>query len=142
MCETCFHWSGTATAPPRIRYGDVYSGAWAFPESSVCCGTSLSYNQYTAGPTLIRYGALAHSEWAAEIGRRMMLMATYDSLPNGIVKDGLFGDQVATDRMVESGSSLAVVPGLEAMAWLPERFRSQPRKPYCPFLVRRAESPL
>ncbi len=73
--------------------GDVYSGAWAFPESSVCCGTSLSYNQYTAGPTLIRYGVLADSDWALEIGRRMMLMATYDSLPNGVVKDGLLGDQ-------------------------------------------------
>ena len=97
-------------ADPASR-GDVYSGAWAFPESSVCCGTSLSYNQYTAGPTLLRYGALADSPWAAEIGRRMMIMATYDSLPNGVVKDGLFGDQVATGRLVEPGSSLAVVPG-------------------------------
>ena len=101
-------------------FGDVYSGAWAFPESSVCCGTSLSYNQYTAGPTLIRYGALAHSEWACEIGRRMMIMATYDSLENGVVKDGLFGDQVATAEWSNLAHPWPLCQVLEAMAWLPE----------------------
>ncbi len=44
-------WNRNCAAPDS--FGDVYSGAWAFPESSVCCGTSLSYNQYTAGPTLL-----------------------------------------------------------------------------------------
>ncbi len=103
-------------------HGDVYSGAWAFPESSVCCGTSLSYNQYTAGPTLIRFGALAHSPWASEIGRRMMLMATYDSLPNGVVKDGLFGDQVATAEWSNLAHPWPLCQVLEAIAWLPEAF--------------------
>jgi len=102
--------------------GDVYSGAWAFPESSVCCGTSLSYNQYTAGPTLIRYGVLAGSEWAREIGRRMMLMATYDSLPNGVVKDGLHGDQVATGEWSNLAHPWPLCQALEAIAWLPECF--------------------
>ena len=108
-------------ADPK-SWGDVYSGAWAFPESSVCCGTSLSYNQYTAGPTLIRYGVLAHSAWATEIGRRMMLMATYDSLPNGVVKDGLFGDQVATAEWSNLAHPWPLCQVLEAMAWLPEQF--------------------
>jgi hypothetical protein len=103
-------------------HGDVYSGAWAFPESSVCCGTSLSYNQYTAGPTLIRYGALAQSQWASEIGRRMMLMATYDSLPNGVVKDGLFGDQVATAEWSNLAHPWPLCQVLEAIAWLPDKF--------------------
>jgi len=103
-------------------YGDVYSGAWAFPESSVCCGTSLSYNQYTAGPTLLHYGALAHSPWAVEIGRRMMIMATYDSLPNGIVKDGLFGDQIATTDWANLSHPWPLCQVMEAMAWLPEDF--------------------
>lgn len=102
--------------------GDVYSGAWAFPESSVCCGTSLSYNQYTAGPTLIRYGVLAHSEWALEVGRRMMLMATYDALPNGVVKDGLLGDQVATGEWSNLAHPWPLCQVLEAIAWLPEKF--------------------
>ena len=102
--------------------GEVYSGAWAFPESSVCCGTSLSYNQYTAGPTLLRYGVLAHSDWAAEIGRRMMLMATYDSLTNGVVKDGLFGDQVATGEWSNLAHPWPLCQVLEAIAWLPQHF--------------------
>ncbi len=102
--------------------GDVYSGAWAFPESSVCCGKSLSYNQYTAGPTLIRYGVLADSEWAREIGRRMMLMATYDSLPNGVVKDGLLGDQIATGEWSNLAHPWPLCQTLEAIAWLPQYF--------------------
>jgi hypothetical protein len=102
--------------------GDVYSGAWAFPESSVCCGTSLSYNQYTAGPTLIHYGILAGSQWAVEAGRRIMLMATYDSLPNGVVKDGLFGQQVATGEWSNLAHPWPLCQVLEAIAWLPEAF--------------------
>jgi len=113
-------WNRNGADP--ASHGDVYSGAWAFPESSVCCGTSLSYNQYTAGPTLIRFGVLAHNEWAREIGRRMMLMATYDSLPNGVVKDGLFGDQVATGEWSNLAHPWPLCQVLEAIAWLPREF--------------------
>jgi hypothetical protein len=108
-------------ADPASR-GDMYSGAWAFPESSVCCGLSLSYDQYTAGPSLIRYGVLADSEWAREIGRRMMLMATYDSLPNGVVKDGLLGAQVATGEWSNLAHPWPLCQVLEAIAWLPQYF--------------------
>ncbi len=108
-------------ADPASR-GDAYSGAWAFPESSVCCGTSLSYNQYTAGPTLIRYGVLADSEWAREIGRRMMIMASYDSLPNGVVKDGLLGEQVATGDWSNLAHPWPLCRTLDAIAWLPREF--------------------
>ena len=113
-------WNRNGADP--ASHGDVYSGAWAFPESSVCCGTSLSYDQYTAGPTLIRFGVLAQSEWAREIGRRMMLMATYDSLPNGVVKDGLFGDQVATGEWSNLAHPWPLCQVMEAMAWLPREF--------------------
>ena len=113
-------WNRNGAAPESC--GDVYSGAWAFPESSVCCGTSLSYNQYTAAPTLLHYGALAHSPWATEIGRRMMLMATYDSLSNGVVKDGLFGDQVATAEWSNLAHPWPLCQVMEAIGWLPEVF--------------------
>ncbi len=116
-------------ADPASR-GDVYSGAWAFPESSVCCGTSLSYNQYTAGPTLIRYGVLADSDWAVEIGRRMMLMATYDSLPNGVVKDGLLGDSGRHRRMVQPGPPLAAVPGPGGHCLAAAALRPEPGEPH------------
>ena len=113
-------WNRNGADP--VSRGDVYSGAWAFPESAVCCGTSLSYNQYTAGPTLIRYGVLAQSEWAREIGRRMMIMATYDSLPNGVVKDGLLGDQVATGEWSNLAHPWPLCQAMEAIAWLPREF--------------------
>ena len=102
--------------------GDTYSGAWAFPESSTCCGTSLSYNQYTAAPTWIRYGVLADSEWAREIGRRMILIATYDSEANGVVKDGLFGDAVATGEWSNLAHPWPLCQVMEALAWMPETF--------------------
>jgi hypothetical protein len=113
-------WNRNGADP--VSHADAYSGAWAFPESSVCCGTSLSYNQYTAGPTLIRYGVLANDPWAREIGRRMMIMATYDSLPNGVVKDGLFGDQVATGEWSNLAHPWPLCQVMEAIAWLPAEF--------------------
>lgn len=100
--------------------GDMYSGTWAFPESSVCCGTSLSYNQYTSAPTFLRYAALAHDPWAKEIGRRMMLMATYDSDENGVVKDGLLGQAVATGEWSNLAHPWPLCQIMEALAWLPE----------------------
>jgi len=110
-------WNRNCANPASL--GDVYSGAWAFPESSVCCGTSLSYNQYTAGPTLLRYGVLADSDWAREIGRRMMLMATYDSLPNGVVRDGLLGEAVATGEWSNLAHPWPLCQVMEALSWMP-----------------------
>ena len=99
---------------------DMYSGAWAFPESSVCCGTSLSYNQYTSAPTFLHYAALTGDPWAKEIGRRMMLMATYDSDEKGVVKDGLLGQSVATGEWSNLAHPWPLCQIMEAMAWLPE----------------------
>jgi Malectin domain len=116
MLTTIFNRNG---ADPNSM-GDMYSGAWAFPESSVCCGTSLSYNQYTAGPTLIRYGTLANDLLTKEIGRRMMLMATYDSDENGVVKDGLLGDSVATGEWSNLAHPWPLCQVMEALAWMPK----------------------
>lgn len=102
--------------------GDTYSGAWAFPESATCCWTSLSYCQYTAAPTLIRYGVIANDEWAREIGRRMIIMATYDSDLKGVVKDGLLGDQIAALEWSNLGHPWALCQVMEALAWMPETF--------------------
>lgn len=102
--------------------GDMYSGAWAFPESCTCCGTSLSYNQYTAAPTLIRYGVLAGDARLREIGRRMILMATYDSEENGVVKDGLLGQAVATGEWSNLAHPWPLCQIMEALAWMPETF--------------------
>lgn len=102
--------------------GDAYNGAWAFPESCTCCGTSLSYNQYTAAPTLIRYGVIANDERLREIGRRMIIMATYDSDDKGVVKDGLLGNAVATGEWSNLAHPWPLCQVMEAMAWMPEIF--------------------
>lgn len=102
--------------------GDVYHGAWAFPESSTCCGTSLSYNQYTAAPTLLRFGVLAEDDRIFEIGRRMMIMAAYDSHENGVVWDGLLGHAVATKEWSNLAHPWPLCQLMEAMAWTPETF--------------------
>ncbi len=100
--------------------GGTYSGAWAFPESFVCCGTSLSYNQYTYAVPLIQLGELAQDEWAREVGRRMLLMATYDSRENGVVQDGLTGDVVAAADWLNLAHPWPLCQLLQAMAWRPE----------------------
>jgi len=52
----------------------------------------------------------------------MMLMATYDSLSNGVVKDGLYGDQVATGEWSNLAHPWPLCQVLEAIAWLPREF--------------------
>jgi hypothetical protein len=102
--------------------GNVYNGAWAWPESCTCCGTSLSYNQYTAAPTILRYAVLADDDLFFEIGRRMIIMATYDSQENGVVKDGLLGQAVATGEWSNLAHPWPLCQVIEVMAWTPELF--------------------
>ncbi|MBN2217109.1 MAG: hypothetical protein JW719_07015 [Pirellulales bacterium] len=103
-------------------HGDMYHGAWAFPESCTCCGTSLSYNQFTAAPTLLRYAHLTGDPRVAEIGRRMMIMACYDADENGVVKDGLFGRSVATGEWSNLAHPWPLCQIMEAMKWTPAIF--------------------
>jgi hypothetical protein len=106
----------------RNSFGDAYSGAWAFPESSSCCGSSLSYNQYTYGPTFIIYGLLADDERLKEIGRRMILMATYDSTQTGYVLDGLPGENVAAKDWLNLAQPWPLCQCLKAIGYWPELF--------------------
>ncbi|MBN1422208.1 MAG: hypothetical protein JXP34_25765 [Planctomycetes bacterium] len=100
--------------------GDVYSGAWAFPETSSCCETSLSYNQYTYAPVFLQYGLAAGDEWAREIGRRMIIQAAYDSRENGVVLDGLRGKVVAAGEWLNLAHPWPLCQALKAMGWAPE----------------------
>ena len=53
--------------------GDVYSGAWAFPEANNCCATSLQYPITAAAAAFARYAALTDDVWAKEIARRQVV---------------------------------------------------------------------
>jgi hypothetical protein len=100
--------------------GDVYSGAWAYPESSGCCGRSLWYGPMELAPIYAKYGALAGSEWARELGRRQILLATYDIHETGVVEDNLDGGQIVAGGWFKIAHPMALKHVLHAIAWLPE----------------------
>ena len=100
--------------------GDVYSGAWAYPESSTCCGRSLWYGPMELAGTYAKYGILADSEWAREMGRRQILLATYGSHESGVVEDNIDGGQIVAGSWFKIAHPMALKHVLAAMAWLPE----------------------
>lgn len=99
--------------------GDTYSGAWAYPESSGCCGRSLSYSPMTLASTFAQYGVEAHSEWAKEIARRSQLLATYDALPNGQAMDNIDGGSLVDSTWFKIAQPMALLYVLKAMGWMP-----------------------
>ncbi len=98
---------------------DTYSGAWAYPESSGCCGLSLSYSPMVLASTFAQYGVEADSEWGKEIARRSQMLATYDALPNGQAKDGIDGGTPVDGDWFKIAQPMALVYVLKTMAWLP-----------------------
>ncbi|MBI4601927.1 MAG: hypothetical protein HY721_08190 [Planctomycetes bacterium] len=106
---------------PESR-GDVYSGAWAYPESSGCCGRSLWYGPLELAPVYLEYGARAGSEWGRELGRRQAILATYDVHETGVVEDNIDGGQVVAGGWFKIAHPMALKHALAAIAWLPEVF--------------------
>jgi hypothetical protein len=49
--------------------GDVFSGAWAYPESSGCCDRSFWYSPLALAPALAQWGVQADSAWGRESGQ-------------------------------------------------------------------------
>lgn len=100
--------------------GDVYSGAWAYPESSSCCGRSLWYGPLELAPLWAQYGAAANSPWAGEIARRQAILATYDGHDNGLVEDNIDGGRIVAGGWFKIAHPMALKHVLNAMAWMPE----------------------
>jgi hypothetical protein len=100
--------------------GDTYSGAWTYPESSGCCGLSLSYSPQELARTFARYGVEADSEWGREIARRSELLATYDGLENGQALDGIDGTAIVDGSWFKIAHPMALDYVLKTMGWLPE----------------------
>lgn len=100
--------------------GDVYSGAWAYPESSSCCGRSLWYGPLELANVYAQYGVLADSEWGRELGRRQVILATYDCHETGVVEDGLDGGPIVAGDWFKIAHPMALKYALAAIAWLPE----------------------
>ncbi len=108
------------TGVSQYSNGDVYSGAWCYPESAACCGRSLWYGPLWLAKAYGRYGALTGSEWAREIQRRAAIMGTYDGLETGVVEDSIDGGCVAAGEWFNLAHPCALLALLENMVWRPE----------------------
>ncbi len=102
--------------------GDVFSGAWAYPESSGCCGRSLWYGPMELANVWAQYGVLADSEWAREIARRKIILSTYDVHETGVVEDNIDGGQIVAGSWFKIAHPMALKHCLAVIAWMPEIF--------------------
>ncbi|MBC7327506.1 hypothetical protein H5T87_05255 [bacterium] len=102
--------------------GDVYHGAWAYPESSGCCGRSLWYGPMELATVFAQYAVLADDEWAKEIARRQIILATYDVHETGVVEDNIDGGQIVAGAWFKIAHPMALKHTLAVMSWLPELF--------------------
>lgn len=99
---------------------DVFHGAWAYPESSGCCGRSLWYSPMELAASFARYGVEADNEWAREMARRSQLLATYDPQADGWSMDLIDGGVYVNRTWFKIAHPMALKYVLRTMAWLPE----------------------
>jgi hypothetical protein len=100
--------------------GDVYSGAWAYPESSGCCGRSLWYAPLCVAPAMAQYAVLADDPWMRELAWRQMVLATYDGHDDGRTEDNIDGGIIVNADWFNIAHPLALRFVLAAIGWLPE----------------------
>ncbi len=110
------------TSVDPVGAGDVYSGAWAFPESSSCCGRSLWYGPMELAVPFAQYGVQAHSAWGRELARRIQILATYDGHATGVSEDNLDGGFVVNADWFKIAHPMALKHLLGTIAWMPEEF--------------------
>ncbi|MEO8764172.1 MAG: malectin domain-containing carbohydrate-binding protein [Ginsengibacter sp.] len=100
--------------------GDVYNGAWAYPESSMCCQRSLWYSPLVIAPTMIKYGVAAGDAHMRELGYRQMVLQTYDVHESGVSEDVIDGGTNVNNDWLAIAVPLPLAAVLDAIAWLPE----------------------
>jgi len=100
--------------------GDVFSGAWAYPESSSCCGRSLWYAPLLVGGTLAQYGVAADDSLARELAYRQMILQTYDIHETGVTEDNSDGGIIVNGDWLNIAHPLPLRWVLAAIGWLPE----------------------
>lgn len=110
------------TSVDGASQGDVYSGAWAYPESAKCCQRSLDYSPLFMAPVFARYGTLTDSEWAREMARRQHILATYRFHENGMIEDDIDGGFVVAGGWFKICHISGLNNVLNALAWMPEVF--------------------
>ena len=102
--------------------GDTFSGAWAYPESFLCCRGSFDYSPMAMAGLYAQYGVLAASEWSKEMARRQMILTTYHFHENGIVEDLIDGGIFVAAGWFKIAQPMAFKAVLDTMAWQPDVF--------------------
>ena len=102
-----------------LSNGDVFSGAWAYPEGCACCRRSLDYAPMQVGAAFAEYGVRANSEWGREMARRQFILATYDVHETGVVEDNIDGGQEVAGGWFQCAHALPLKYVLDGIAWLP-----------------------
>ena len=100
--------------------GDVFNGAWAYPESSSCCGRSLWYAPLLVGGTLAQYAVAADDSLARELAYRQLILQTYDIHETGVTEDNIDGGIIVNGDWLNIAHPLPLRWVLTAMGWLPE----------------------
>jgi hypothetical protein len=107
-----------SSASPDSR-GDVYSGAWAYPESSSCCGRSLWYAPLIDGTIMAQYAVEADDGWMRELARRQLILQTYDAHETGVSEDNIDGGIIVNGTWLNIAHPLPLRWVLTAIGWLP-----------------------
>ena len=100
--------------------GDVYSGAWAYPESSGCCGRSLWYSPMIHAPALAQYAVETGDAWTRELAYRQMVLQTYDIHETGVSEDNIDGGAIVNGAWFNIAHPLPLRFVLASIGWLPE----------------------
>ncbi|MHB1001488.1 MAG: carboxypeptidase regulatory-like domain-containing protein [Armatimonadota bacterium] len=106
------------SAHPAQR-GEVYSGAWAYPESFGCCGRSLWYTPLALAMVYAQYGSDAGSEWGRELARRQQILAGYDIHETGVSEDNIDGGQIVNGAWFKIAHPMALKYMLGTIGWMP-----------------------
>jgi hypothetical protein len=99
--------------------GDVFNGAWAYPESSSCCGRSLWYAPLLVGGTMAQYGVESNDPWVRELAYRQMILQTYDVHETGVTEDNIDGGIIVNGSWLNIAHPLPLRWVLTAIGWLP-----------------------
>lgn len=103
-----------------LSNGDVYSGAWAYPESTNCCKRSLWYAPLINGTVMAQYGIETQDQWAREVGYRQLVLQTYDAHENGVTEDNIDGGVIVNGNWLNIAHPWPLLWVLNGISWLPE----------------------
>ncbi len=103
-----------------VSGGDVFSGAWAYPESSSCCGRSLWYAPLMDGAVMAQYGEAADDAWMRELAYRQMILQTYDVHETGVSEDNIDGGVLVNSGWLNIAHPWPLLWVQQAIGWLPE----------------------